>query len=112
MEAIQIDVPQNGVTYRVHVAGRGWQNWVHAAEIAGTTGQGRQMEAIQIRLTDKMASNYYVEYRVHVAGYGWLGWVSDGEVAGTTGKGLRMEAIQIRLVEKHRRKSSGRRGYF
>ena len=113
MEAIQIDVPYNGIMYRAHVANRGWQNWVYDADTAGTTGQGRQMEAIQIRLTGNMAANYYVEYRVHVEGYGWLGWVSDGEVAGTTGRGLRMEAIQIRLIEKHRRRGRAPvRGYF
>ena len=33
---------------RVHVQDIGWQNWVRNGRIAGTTGQSKRIEAIQI----------------------------------------------------------------
>ena len=67
---------------------------------AGTTGQSKRLEAIQITLTDELAELYDVYYRVHVQTYGWLDWACNGETAGTTGLSKRLEAIEIVLVEK------------
>ncbi len=39
------------IQYRAHVQNIGWQDWVQNGEVAGTTGQALQMEAIQIDLT-------------------------------------------------------------
>ena len=39
---------QYDVIYRVHVQDIGWQNWVRNGRIAGTTGQSKRIEAIQI----------------------------------------------------------------
>jgi peptidyl-Lys metalloendopeptidase len=86
-----------GVTYRAHVAGIGWLNSVQNGAIAGTTGQGRQMEAIQLTLNN-VSSGVGIEYRAHVGGIGWQGWVSNGATSGTTGQGRRMEAVEIRLT--------------
>ena len=83
------------VAYRVHVAGGGWLNWVRDGAVAGTTGQGRQVEAIIIQ------SDVPLLYQVHVAGYGWLNWVSNGEGAGTTGQNRQMEAIRIRVANRY-----------
>ena len=55
------------------------------------------MEAIQIKLTGKMAKNYDIKYRVHVADYGWMPWVKNGETAGTMGEARRIEAIEIKV---------------
>ena len=46
----------NSIAYRTHVTQYAWQGWVTNGRVSGTTGKGLQMEAIQIRLTDKMAS--------------------------------------------------------
>ena len=93
---VQAAAPQ--ISYQVHVAGYGWLKWVSNGAGAGTTGQGRQMEAIRIR------SNVPIIYQVHVAGYGWLDWVSNGEGAGTTGQGRQMEAIRIKIAGNYARK--------
>ena len=84
------------VRYQAHVAGLGWLNWVGDSEVAGTTGQFRQMEAVRIRLENAPAG-VRVKYRTHVTDLGWLNWVHDGGVAGTTGQSRRMEAVQIQL---------------
>lgn len=96
------------VLYRVHVAGIGWMNgnwrddngvtWFYDGELAGTTGQSRRMEAIQIKLLGGQAANYTVWYRAHVAGIGWLNWVKNGATAGTTGQSRRMEAMQVEIL--------------
>ena len=41
------------IKYRVHVRDIGWMPYVREGEIAGTTGQSRRMEAIQIQLVPK-----------------------------------------------------------
>ena len=81
------------VVYRAHCADIGWQNFVQNGATAGTTGQGRRMEALEMRVSEGG-----IEYRAHVANIGWQNWVGNGATAGTTGRGLQMEAVQIRLT--------------
>ena len=38
------------VVYRAHVADKGWLPEVHDGQTAGTTGEARRMEAVEIRL--------------------------------------------------------------
>ena len=87
-----------GVEYEVHLQGKGWMPAVADGEIAGTTGQGRRLEAVRVNLTDDMKANYSVWYRVHSQTYGWLGWAKDGADAGSTGLAKRAEAIEIPLA--------------
>lgn len=84
------------VTYRAHVAGQGWLPWVFDGATAGTTGEARQMEAVEIKLVNA-PPGVQVCYSAHVATVGWQAWVCDGATAGTTGRGLQMEALQIQL---------------
>ena len=63
-----------GIRYRVHGQTYGWQGWRADGEIAGTTGQSKRIEAIQIELTGKYAEKYDIYYRVHSQTYGWLDW--------------------------------------
>ena len=58
------------------------------------------MEAIEIKLSDKLSEKYDIYYRTHVQNIGWMDWVKNGETAGTVGQALRMEGIEIELVEK------------
>ncbi len=88
------------IKYSLHVQGHGWLDWSGNGEPAGTTGESRRAEAIEIKLTGELAEKYDVQYRVHVQGHGWLDWVCNGETAGTTGESRRMEAIEIVLIEK------------
>lgn len=91
--------PNVGVTYRAHVRGNGWMSWVYDGVQAGTTGQNRRMEAVEIRLTNPPASpTMQICYSAHVRGSGWLGEVCNGATGGTTGQNRQMEAVKIRLV--------------
>lgn len=85
------------IIYQTHVQTYGWRGWSFNNLESGTTGQGKRLEAIQIKLVDPEASGS-VEYRTHVQTYGWQDWVSDGAVSGTSGQGKRLEAIQIQLT--------------
>jgi uncharacterized protein YjdB len=75
-------------------------DWVSDGAVAGTTGQGKRLEAIKIELTGELAQKYDVYYRVHAQSYGWLDWAKNGEPAGTEGLSKRLEAIQIVYVPK------------
>ena len=66
-----------GIRYRVHGQTYGWQGWRADGEIAGTTGQSKRIEAIQIELTGKYAEKYDIYYRVHSQTYGWLDWAKE-----------------------------------
>lgn len=119
LEAVAISLNLNdstltgGLTYRVHAQSYGWMDWVGAdtkgtsasalishRQYAGTTGQGKRLEAIQIRLTGAIAEKYDILYRVHIQSYGWSMWSKNGDAAGTTGQGKRLEAIEIKLIKK------------
>ncbi len=89
-----------GIEYCTHVQTYGWLDWVSDGTPSGTSGEGKRLEAIQIRLTGRDADLYSVYYRVHAQSFGWLGWVGDGATAGTTGYGKRLEAIQIVIIPK------------
>lgn len=58
MEAIQFRLTGNlatkyVVSYRAHVQGIGWQAWKSNGVTAGTTGQAKRIEAVQVRLVLK-----------------------------------------------------------
>lgn len=84
------------VNYRAHVSGIGWQSRIANGRMAGTTGQKRAVEAIDLNLSGLVRASS-VHYRMHVQKIGWQGWKSDGQMAGTTGCSLRGEALQIKL---------------
>jgi len=102
MEAIKIklvdayNIGFDGITYRAHIAHDGWLSWVSDGTVAGTTGQGKALEAIEIKLVDA-PYDLHVSYRVYVQGIGWQEWKSDGQTAGTTGQSLAIQAIEIKL---------------
>lgn len=103
VEAIAAEVSSpvsGGLSYSAHVSGVGWQDEVSGGAVAGTTGQGRAVECVKMRLTGDLSEYYDVWYRAYVQDYGWLGWASDGARAGTTGIGYRVEALQVRVLAK------------
>lgn len=86
--------------YRAHMSDIGWSPWIREGGYAGTRGQGRQVEAVEMRFqVEQDASGPMgtggLLYQVHVEGYGWLPVVHDGMVAGTTGQARRIEAIRF-----------------
>ena len=94
----ELSVPS--LSLSAHVSGVGWQDEVSGGAVAGTTGQGRAVECVKMRLTGDLSEYYDVWYRAYVQDYGWLGWASDGARAGTTGIGYRVEALQVRILAK------------
>lgn len=82
------------VSYKSHVQNIGWQRNVKDGKVSGTTGEKKQIEALQIKLLQDQYSGS-IEYRTHVQNIGWQEWVKDGATAGTTGRNLRVEALQI-----------------
>lgn len=51
-----------GVTYRSHVQNIGWMGWVNGGTACGTTGQGLDIEAFEIKLTGSIANHYDIRY--------------------------------------------------
>ena len=95
------------IVYDTHVQSYGWlgkgnntSTWSKNGAMSGTTGKGKRLEAIKIKLTGEMAKHYDVYYRVHAQSYGWLAWAKNGEESGTAGYSKRLEGIQIVLVKK------------
>ena len=94
-------VEDGSVQINANVSGIGWQGWdTPSASEGGTTGQGRAVEAVRLRLTGSLANDYDVYYRVHASNIGWMAWAKDGEEAGTTGMSCSLEAVQIKLIKK------------
>lgn len=84
------------INYKTHVQNDGWQSLKYDGSVAGTIGEAKRLEAIQISL-EGVPSNVSVEYQVHVQNIGWQDWKKNGQTAGTTNKSLRLEAIRINL---------------
>lgn len=78
------------VQYRAHLQTYDWQDTKQEGEIAGTTGQGKRMEAFVINSDD---INF--KYKAHIQSEGDTDWVTNGHVVGTMGLGKRIEAIWI-----------------
>ena len=94
---IKINKLPQAVSYKTHVQTYGWQNYVKDGQMAGTTGEAKRLEGINIKLDNQDYSGD-IEYRTHVQSYGWLDYVKNNEMSGTTGEAKRLEAIQIRLT--------------
>lgn len=89
---------QADIKYRTHVQGIGWQGYSYNGLLAGTEGQSKRLEGIDIELVNPKYSGS-IEYTTHVQSYGWSqGWIGAGSVAGTMGQSKRLEAIRIQLT--------------
>lgn len=85
------------VSYECHNQDIGWTGWKSDGELAGSPNPGLRMEAIKIKLGQRVPSEVGIEYDVHIQDRGWIPTVRNGAIAGTEGRGLRLEAIRIRL---------------
>ncbi len=85
------------IGYNTHVQTYGWQGYKFDGETAGTSGESKRLEGIQLKLVDQPYEGS-LQYRTHVQTYGWQDWTTDGETSGTTGEAKRLEAIQIELT--------------
>lgn len=112
LEALQIKLkyPENtpdknkysgDIEYRVHVKNIGWMSWQRGGSIAGTTGQAKRIEAVQIRFTGELSKVCDVYYRIHSADFGWLGWTKNSGYAGTEELSRQAEALELAVVKKN-----------
>ncbi len=92
-----LDTTNKYVAYESQVQDVGWQNSTSDGGVSGTTGIAKRIEAIMIKLGDKVSSGG-ITYRTYVQENGWLAWESDGTMSGTVGQGKRIEALQIQLT--------------
>jgi len=97
------------IRYRVN-AGGSWSEWKYHNDIAGTIGQSKPIEAVQIELTGELDDKYDIQYTVF-QNNAWTGWIANGESAGVTGQKRYVEAIQVILTENRagRRPQGGKR---
>lgn len=88
----------SGLLYQAHVEGIGWQGWVQNGQTAGTTGQSKRVEAIQI---DARGETYA---KAHVQDIGWVdyGKITKDTVIGTTGQAKRLECLCLKGNFKYR----------
>ena len=81
------------LSYRVHIQDIGWSDWVQNGQIAGTTGESKRIEAIEIK------SNKMLEVQEHIQDIGWMPSSKGTNIRiGTEGKSLRIEAFKINLL--------------
>lgn len=117
IEAFSIELeeaPYSGsIAYNANIQGDGWQHdtslqsveqWTPCGESAGTTGQSKRIEQIQIALTGDLAEHFDVYYRVFSRGFDWMEWKKNGDIAGLEPFVSTLDREQ----EKHRHR--GRRG--
>lgn len=84
------------IKYRAHTQDNGWMPPVEDGQIAGTFGQEKRLEAVQIE--EVGISNLGINLTVHVSDIGWMDPKPVGEVAGTTGESRQIEAVKLELT--------------
>lgn len=97
-----------GMKYRVHVQNMGWLDPVRDGQVAGTTGNGYQVEALKVTPPDGVV----LDVKAHIANVGWKTWkgVKKGEssgtgssandpIIGTVGESKGIQAIEIDVAE-------------
>lgn len=87
-----------GIKYRAHVEDIGWQDWVSDDEVAGTTGESKRMEAIQID------APFEIEAQAHIGDIGWVdyGKINKDTIIGTVGESRRLECLRFKGKFRYR----------
>ena len=87
-----------GINYRAHAQTCDWMGWESNGQRAGTVGEAKRLEALELRLAG-LGVLGGVRYRSHIQSSGWeKEWKQDGAVSGTTKQRKRLEAVQIELT--------------
>lgn len=85
-----------GLKVIVHLQGLGDRAF-GPNEYAGTRGQSRRLEALQIEIEPPIPG-LNIQYMAHVSGIGDTPWLNGGELAGVRGQAKRIEGFAIRLT--------------
>ena len=90
---------QKVITYTAHVQNigdmSGYKLSLGNTVTVGTTGQGKQLEGVSIKLNGVSGG---ITYKAHVENIGWQSSKANGAFAGTKGQGKQVEAAQISLT--------------
>ena len=89
---------ETNITYQAHVQSIGNQNIVSEGQIAGTTGQRKNLEGLIINLNTTLTGN--VEYQSFIEDSDFGEWQKNGELTGTTGQHKAIQLIKIRLTDQ------------
>ena len=117
METIQMQLADitGSVEYRAYVEKKGWTQWATTADkttYAGTKGQAKRVEMIQLRAKGQLATLFDMYTRAYSQKFGWLGWAANGEKAGSAGYAYKLEAFQVQFVPKGAKFDKGARKCF
>ncbi|WP_115028287.1 Ig domain-containing protein [Acetobacterium bakii] len=104
------DIPAGAkIVYNLHIQDYGWlcdvnnpSTWQEGPDFAGTTGESKRIEAIQIKLLDasnRQLAGYSVQYSGHVQDVGDVAMVADGSKLGTVGASQRLECLSVGIVK-------------
>ncbi|MBR3313306.1 MAG: hypothetical protein IKG18_04120 [Atopobiaceae bacterium] len=96
--ALTFKIVKPSLSYMVHVQNVGDQAWRKDGKVAGTTKQGKRLEAVRIKLASGFPVTGGITYRTHIQDIGWQSWRSNGKESGTRRQSKRIEAIQIKLT--------------
>lgn len=93
-----------GLYYRAHVANLGWLDSVRDGQVAGTTGNGYQLEALKVQPPEGVV----LDVSVHISNVGWktykgvqagprsdTGSSAIDPLIGSTGEGRGIEAVMV-----------------
>lgn len=99
IEAVKIHHPMHKVYYSVYFNDKeGWTEEVSTGQMAGTTGKGKPIMGIRIRLDEAGTKKFDILYRVHKFDGTWTDWAKNGEVIYSHGQ--KLNAVQIKLETK------------
>ncbi len=99
IQAVKINFPKHNVYYSVYYnETEGWSQEVSNGSQAGTTGKGKSIFGIKIRLDDSGANEFDILYRVHTFDGVWSPWAKNGELL--YAHEVKLNAIQIKLQSK------------
>jgi hypothetical protein len=85
-----------GLKILVHLQGIG-DRVFGPEEYAGTKGQSRRLEALEMRI-DPPIAGLNLKYMAHVSGIGDTPWLNEGELAGARGQAKRIEGFAVQLT--------------
>ena len=99
IQAIKVNFPNHKIYYSVYYSdAEGWSEEVKNGEQAGTTGKGKSIYGIRIRLDESGSKQLDILYRVHKFDGEWTAWAKNGEVIYSNG--VKLNVIQIKLEPK------------
>ena len=117
METIQMQLSgiDGFVRYRAYCAKKGWTQWATTADTttyAGTKGESRRVEMIQLQSKGQVAELYNMYYRTYCEKFGWLGWAGNNQKSGSAGYARKLEAFQVQFVPKGMKFDKGTKKAF